>query len=113
MDIKWLALGDLKYNLKQLKLLDRLYKSLGKRWIEMFKNKLNNKTTFVVEYYSKVSENNAYEMALGVYEKCYSMSPNKDEITFIENDSLKWWIRVMKDDDMVDLSYHNIEKKLT
>lgn len=103
---------ELKELLKKLKTLELLKKGLWKRWIEKFKNIIDNKTSFVVEYSGDLDSTFAFEKALEVFTKKFALSPKMEEVKITENKSIKSWIRVFAWDQMVDLTLNKIEKIL-
>jgi hypothetical protein len=59
-----------------------------------------------------MSQDEVYKSALSVYEKVFSCSPKKEEISFIEKNSLAGGMKVYKDDISVDMSFSKVEKLL-
>ena len=110
MDIKKLSKEELTTLLKDLKLLSKLKKDLGKRWQKVFELKNENKNSYEVEYFPALSEEEAYLDALKIFNKVFSENPSKEEIRFVKSDFIKWWIRVYKNDNRVDLSFSKVEK---
>lgn len=103
---------ELKALLKNMKVLYSLKKNLWKRWFALFHNMIDKKNNFVVEYFWSVDKNLVIEKALIVYKNAFKVTPWKEEIKLKENNNLKWWIRVIMDDKMIDISYSNIEEKI-
>ena len=114
-EIQKLNLEDLKELLKNLKLFKDLIKKLWVRWKELFKRWLTWKKELIVEYFSSISEELAFEKAKVVYGKVFSSNNtfrwvSKKEIKFISKKELWGGIKVYFDDSMVDLSFSKIEK---
>ena len=107
-----LDLDGLRSLLWELKTYRSLSKDLWKRWQEAYERRKKYTNQYVIEYYPDVGESLALEQALWVYEKVFEEKPNKDYITLIPSVVLKWWIKVYRDDSMVDLSYARIEKQI-
>ena len=103
---------ELKKILSSLKLYLDLSKKLWKRWRDVFRRNLNWESKLLVEYFPSINKDIAYEKASQVYNKVFSINPSKKEIFFEEKNSILWWIKVYKDDMLVDLSFSKIERKL-
>jgi len=89
-----LELGDL---LKSLKLYRDLNNKLWSRGRALFNRNLSGANKLVVEYFPK---------------KVFSLDVAQADITFVEKNSLQGWIKVYKDDSMVDMSFSKIEGQL-
>lgn len=103
---------ELKSVLKELKVLAKLKKDLGRRGENIFALSLDEKASYEVEYFGGMSEEDAFSQAESVYKKVFSDSPKKEDVIMTKKDSLKWGIRVYKNDQRVDLSFSKIEKLL-
>ena len=103
-----LKLDELKLLLKQVVEYKTLRKQLWNRWIELFNKKMNWTDSFVVEYFSDTEL--AFNIAKEVYKKAFNFDIKQNEIKFIKKEELKWWIKVYKNDSMVDISFSKIEK---
>jgi len=112
MDFKNLNKEELEKLLKDLNLYNDLRKKLWKRWTNLFKRNINSSNLLEVEYFSSISEDIAYDNALEIYMKVFNISPKRNEIRFISKDSIQWWIKVYKDDLMVDFSFSKVENIL-
>lgn len=112
MDINSLSREELTSLLKKLKSYKSLKSNLGKRGIDEFERLQSGKPSFTVEYYPVLSEDDAYNNSLNVFDKVFGDKPEKSEIKFVKKESIKGWIRVFKNDSMVDLSFSKIEKAL-
>lgn len=113
MDINSLSRDELKALLKDLKLVNSLKKSLGKRSSDEFELIKNGKNKYAVEYFPEMSEDLAYEKSLAVFEKTFGETPARDQIKFEKQESLNGGIRVYKNDQRVDLSFSKIEKQIS
>lgn len=102
----------LKNLLSELKLYQDLKKKLGNRWEEIFDRKHSWEKLLVVEHFSSVTEDMAWEHAKSVYKKAFELDVLREKIKFISKDALKWGIKVYLDDSMVDLSFSKIEKSI-
>lgn len=74
-----------------------------------------NKDKLVVQYFQDKNMNldilKTY--VIGIYKKHFDLNiSDTNSIEFIENKSLEWWIRVFKNDNMIDISFLNIHKQL-
>jgi len=106
-------LWDLQKLLKELKLYKDLVKKLWNRWKKIFKSLVENKSLYKVEYYPDMGEKNALEEAKKVYENIFSEKNVKDsDIEVKIKEGIDWWIRVFKNDELVDLSFKKVEKIL-
>lgn len=110
--LKQLNRDELKSLLKNLRIFYGLQKDMWKRSIQIFKNKLNKTHSYVIEYYDSLSHDIALKEAMIIFDKVFWAKPNKDEIKLIRNDNIAWWIRVIMDDKMVDLSYAKLKEKI-
>lgn len=113
MDLTSLNREELKNLLKKLKVFKNLRSSLGKRWEEQFKHMEDWTPILTIEHPSSVSSELAFEKALEVFKKAFDLTPKKEDIKFAKNDNLVGGIRVIKDDNLVDLSFLKIERALT
>ncbi len=112
MNLKNLDLVESKTLLKNLRLYRDLTKKLGNRWRRIFDKLQNNKSFFLIEYYPSISEDFAYAKAIEIYKKVFDCNPTREEVILSPKELILWWIKVYKDDNVVDLSFSKIEKKL-
>jgi len=113
MDIK--SINDkkqLKNLLNDLKFYKYATKKLWKRGRKVYKNKISDTSSYKVEFFPSIKEDIVIKEALKVYKDTFKDDISQDQISFIKNDNLDWWIRIYKDDNMVDLSFKKIEEKL-
>jgi len=112
MDISNLEKNEKKIILKKLRLYQDLTKKLWNRWKRVF-NKINNwKSYYLVEYFPNNDLDFVYNKSKEVYKNFFWLSPSREEIVFVEKKSMWGWMKVFMDDDLVDLSFEKIEKKL-
>lgn len=95
--------------LKEVKLYNDLTKQLGKRWREQYFRDLKDEKLLIVEHVSSVNADVAWEQAQTVYKKSFWLDIQKNDVKFVINDALKGWIKIYKDDSLVDLSYAKVE----
>jgi len=112
MDFKNLKREELEKLLKELNLYNDLRKKLWKRGTNLFKRNINDSNLLEVEYFPSINENIAFDNALEIYIKVFNIKPKKEEIRFISKDSIGGWIKVYKDDLMVDFSFSKVENIL-
>jgi hypothetical protein len=105
-------LWDLQNLLKNLKLYKDLTKKLGNRWKKLFDSITNNKSIYKVEYFDAISEEQALQEALMAFKKVFGEEPKKEDIVLKKKSSLEGWIRIFKDDNLVDLSFKKVEKSI-
>ncbi len=98
--------------LKQIKLYRDLSKQLWNRGKDAFNKWLKGEKTFIVEYFSEVWEDLAWEQAKIVYEKVFSHKPSKKEVSLEKKDSIGWGIKVYLDDSLIDLSFSKIKGQI-
>ncbi len=103
---------ELKNILKFLKLYRDLRKKLWNRWKDVFKNLVEKKDFYKLEYFTKASREDSINEALEVFEKVFWDKVWKDELILSTKNNLSWWIRVFKNDNMVDLSFNKIKEIL-
>jgi hypothetical protein len=107
-NIENLNLVELQELLKDLKSYKQLSNQLWKRGIELFKRNLNWSNLLLVEYFW--DKENAINISLNIYKNFFNLDVKKDDIKIIQKKELKWWVKVYKNDSMVDLSFSKIEK---
>ncbi len=108
-----LNFDQLKEVLKEIKLYRDLKKQLWKRWEDVYSKLKTWKSTYLVEYFTGVSEDLAWEESQKVYKKVFNLNVEKSEVTFLKKEEIKWWIKVYLDDKVIDLSYQKIENMIT
>ena len=57
-------------------------KKLGARGVSLFKKNLSGKPSFLVEYFSTVSEDVAFANSQVVYKKTFNVEPERSDIVF-------------------------------
>ncbi len=112
IDIKTLSLPDAKKILKSLRSYQDISKKVGRRWRAIFSWKMNNISRYLVEYYPTVEEDFVYEKSLPVFKKFFGCEPKREEIVFVKNERILWWMNIYKDDSLVDLSFKRVVNKL-
>ena len=110
LDLSNLNLKQLREILSWLRQYQDLKKKVWKRWVDYFKRTLNSENLYVVEYYPSIQEDDAYFIAKDVYKRTFWIDVDKSKIKFCTKDSILWWIKVYRDDSMIDLSFLKIEK---
>ncbi len=111
-DFKGKSLSELKEILISLKLYKNLSNKLWNRGKKIFTSISENTNIFKIEYFENCSKDDALNFWLIVYKKIFGVSPKKEEINLVSNLSLEWWIRVYKDDNLVDLSFKKVSESL-
>jgi len=91
--------------LKTLKLYRNLTKKLWNRGKRLFKSIISWKSIYSVEYFIWASKDESLEEAIKIYKKVFWDDVSIDSINLLERESLQWWIKVFKDDNLVDLSF--------
>lgn len=114
IDISKLNKVELKELLKKTKLLNSLMKSLWKRWVSEYRKVSKWINSYRVEYYdfTQMSSSFLEEKILEWFYKLFWLKLKKDDIEFILNKDLKWWIRIFVNDNMFDMAYSRFEKIL-
>jgi len=110
--LKNIKLTDMKEILSHLRTYSDMKKKLWNRWVGLFHKQLEWTHDYSVEYFPSLGEDAAYERALNVYTKSFKLTPTRDEIRFVSDDSVKGGMKVYLDDSMVDMSFKNVENKL-
>ena len=103
-NIEKLNSSELKTVLKWLKLYSDLTKKLGNRGKAIFGRELSWKKSYKVEYTSAITKDLAFDKASNAFQKAFWVIPNKEDIVFIENNTIFWGIKIFENDSMVDLS---------
>lgn len=111
--LKDLSLEKLQELLKEVKLYRNMRKQLGNRGKLLYHNIKAGTTYLEVEYFPVVGEDLAWEQAKLVYKTVFKVEVERKDIVFIENEKLKGWIKVYRDDMMVDMSYNQVEKQIS
>jgi len=104
-NIEWKSLIELKEILKSLKLYKDLSSKLWSRWKNIFKSITNKTSIYKIEYFEKSSKQDALAEGLIAYKKIFGDTPKTEEINLVAKKSLEGWIRIYKDDNLVDLSF--------
>ncbi len=112
MELKNIDSDTLSLLLKDIKLYKDLTKKLWNRWKKIYEKIKNDKSYYLVEYYPSVSEDYIFSKVGEVYKKVFWTSPSREEIVFSKKESILWWVKIYKDDQVVDLSFSKVEKKL-
>lgn len=112
MDFWNLNRNEIKELLKDLNSYNNLTKKLWYRWKRVFDKLKNDKSYFLVEYYPYADIDFIFTKSIEIYKKFFLCNPSREEIVFSPKKSLLWWMKVYKDDNMVDLSFEKIEKNL-
>ncbi|MCD5375188.1 hypothetical protein LR010_01910 [Candidatus Gracilibacteria bacterium] len=102
-------LAQAKDILKHLRSYADMSKKLGLRGQALFMKNFTNSQSFTVEFFPALGEESAWSTAQDIFKKSFSLSPKREEITFIENASIKGGMKVYVNDDMVDLTYKKVE----
>jgi len=110
VNVDTLDLQGLQNLLNEVKTYKDLRSKLGNRWVELFKRNMENKHLLLVEYFPSVGKELAREIALWVYKKSFDLNVDETDIVFTPKEAVKWWVKVYKDDFMVDVSFSKIEK---
>lgn len=108
-----LDLNQLRELLLELKLYKDLNKKLWSRWRNLYNSLKTWKKTYLVEYFSAIPEDLAYEISSRVYKEVFNLDLEKNDIKFVSKDSILGWMKVYIGDKVVDLSYQKIEKIIT
>ena len=106
------TLSELKVILKSLRLYKDLSSKLWSRWKNIYKSTTNNTSIYKIEYFEKSSKQDALAEWLVAYEKIFGETPKSEEINLVAKKSLEWWIRIYKDDSLVDLSFRKASEAL-
>lgn len=111
-EIETLSLPDAKLTLKSLKSYQDISKKVGRRWKAIFSQKMKGISTYVVEYFPSVDEDFVYEKSLPVFKKFFGVEPKRQEIVFVKKENILGWMKIFKDDNLVDLSFKRVVNKL-
>lgn len=103
---------ELKDILNSLKLYKDLTRKLWSRWKELYKKYIENKSSYKVEYFSSIWKETVETEVKKVYLNIFKDPVSISEVKFIKSENIQWWIRVFKDDSMVDISYKKIWEML-
>jgi len=106
------SLSELKEILKSLRLYKDLSEKLWNRGKTLFANITSNTSNYKIEYFSGSDKEDALEEWLTAYTKIFGNAPKKEEVNLVSKDSLEWWIRIYKDDNLVDLSFKKVSEAL-
>lgn len=98
--------------LKQLKNLDSLQKEMWKKWIALFKSKLNKTNIYKVEYPDFLDPKTITEYVLAILKKKFRLNLNSSDLHLTINNSISSWLRIFIDNDMIDLSLNKQVNKL-
>jgi hypothetical protein len=87
-------------------------KKLGSRGCELFVRELTAKHAFIVEYFPVLWEQDAWDQAQLVFQKCFGTIPAKEEVRFIPREEIKGGMKIYRDDEMIDMSFSKVERLL-
>ena len=107
-----ISLDDAKQLLRLLLEDEDMRRKLWKRWATLFSNKLNDKHVLRVEYHPALSIDDIRWYVESLYRTIFQFEWSLENIDFRENTQLQWGMKVFLDDNLLDLSYKRIEKKL-
>lgn len=105
-----LDLKGLRTLLHEMNTYKDLRSKLWNRWIELFKRNMNNKNLLVVEYFPSAPKDVVEDIATGVYKNTFALEVKKEDIVFVEKKDIWWWVKIYKDDLMVDMSFSKVQK---
>lgn len=113
-DISKLNKLELRNLLKKLKLLNSLKKSLWNRGSREFDRINNGVNVYKVEYFNSGDSSLSFvqEKASESFKKIFWLDVKLENIQFIQNQNLKWWMRIFFNDNMCDLSYNRFANLL-
>ena len=106
------TLKEAKYVLNMLKKYRQMQKNLWKRWTDLFHLLQDGKHICRVEYHNSLSKDTALLQAIDLYWRIFSYTPTKEEILIVENNKLWGGMKIYFDDNLLDMSFKNIEKKI-
>jgi len=89
-NIDSLSIADAKDLLKNLSVYRDMKKKLWLRGVSLFKRNLSWDASFLVEHFSTVSEDLAFEKAAAVYKKTFGVEPKREDIVFQQVDHIGW-----------------------
>ncbi len=110
--IKELNINELKSLLKSIRSYMDLRKKLWKRGAKYFKKNILWNKDYLVEYFPSLSKESVQAEALKVYAEVFHENPSREEIVLVAKESLWGGIKIYREDELVDMSFSNIEKKL-
>lgn len=111
-DITKLSLQEAKSVLKNLRLYEDMCKKLWARWSVLYKKIQNNEHSYMLQYHTELGEDDARKQWQMLFKKVFWVTPKDEQIICIENKDLQGGMRVFYDDNLIDISYKAIEKKL-
>jgi hypothetical protein len=107
-----MKLSEMKQLLKWLREYSDLTKKLGRRWRDLFFRHLTGKNSYVVEYYPSYWEDAAWSQAQLIFQKSFSLFPEKNDVVFLWKQEVKGGMKIYVNDSLVDMSFDAVEKKL-
>lgn len=84
-----IKLDEVKTLLGQVKNYADMTKKLGLRGRALFHKTLSGEKALIVEYFPALGEDEAYNQAKGVFQRSFSLSPEKKDIHFIPRQEIK------------------------
>ncbi len=87
-----------------------LKKNIWNKSSETLKTEISWIKKIKIEYFPELWIDKARDLASKIYKDSYSENIREDAV-WIENSLLKWWIRIFRWDDMIDITYENISHK--
>lgn len=104
-NIENLNKAELEELLKDLKVYKNLILKVWKRWKIIFDNMFNWINQYSVEYYGDLEESYILAEAKNIYKKMFDIDVKDEDIKLINNEKIKWGIKVYLNDSLVDLSF--------
>jgi hypothetical protein len=88
MIFETLSLIDAKKTLKSLRSYQDISKKVGRRGKTIFSKKMNQISSYLVEYFPSVDEDFIYEKSLPVFKKFFGVEPKREEMVFVRKESI-------------------------
>lgn len=113
MDISTHSKSDLQVLLKSLKSYRALEKGVGRRGRSIFARSLTGTKLYRVEFFGEIDHTTIEDMVLSAYAHHFGEALASNQIEWRRNDAILGGIRIFSGDDMVDVSFQEVENRLT
>ncbi|NCP77339.1 hypothetical protein GW819_01675 [Candidatus Gracilibacteria bacterium] len=112
MDISTYSKSELTTLLKGLKSYRALEKFVGKRGRAIFARERSGTKLYRVEYFGGENRSILEPIAIAAYARHFGETIDSKSIEWKQNDTIRGGIRIFSGDDMMDISFQEVENRL-
>ncbi|OIP52132.1 hypothetical protein AUK10_04055 [Candidatus Gracilibacteria bacterium CG2_30_37_12] len=112
MDFSTHSKTELQNLLKGLKSYRALEKFVGRRGRALFARTQSGTKLYRVEYFGEDNRNTLEPITLSAYTRHFGEMIDSKSIEWKQNDTIRGGIRIFSGDDMMDISFQEVENRL-